>query len=259
VKGGVTIIMSQDTTLAGQSSSVESGVMNINGPNVNIYGGTIDGYRNSLSQSQLTANDTGGGGGAGLEINEGASNVNVVGVTSENNTGDGFIAYGGNAQPPITNINFKNDVAVNNVRDGITIDNANYTLTDQCVLNGNGLSNNEPNFYAANGYRVEPDPGNTAEFNVVEHSQAENNFGQGIMLTGDVSTAIWPTDPATANNNSALDNTVAGNVQGGVWVSAGADTVSGNAVTTTNASNGIEVEGGSLTGSGNTINGQNYD
>ena len=257
LKSGVTIQMDQGATLKAITSDTDGGsVLCVEGVNdVNIYGGTIEGDRSTHIGNWGECEY-----GIGIY---GASNVNVVGVTSKDNFGDGFCvdsfksdAQGANS----TNINFSNDVGINNRRDGLSIVGVNGMTVSNSVFSNNGGNDSiDPSVPAdpqlpMSGIDIEPDAGKTTVGITIQNSRFENNAtacdnvadngnGFGIRLTGGT---------GTDSGNKIINNIIDGNAKGGVGVWTGNQSISGNEIT--QDQNGYVVYGGSADGQ-DSVNG----
>jgi len=260
MKSGVTLQMSQGTVLHAQTTDSDNGAVVTIGDgvsNVNVYGGTIQGDR---------ATHQGNWGeclyGVGIY---GASNVNVVGVTSKDNFGDGFCIDRGKNNNS-SNIVLSNDVGINNRRDGLSVVGVDGAVIQNNVFDNNGGNDSiDPSVPACPqlpmcGIDVEPDPDKSTTNVIIRNNElnnngtacdnvADNGNGFGLHLTGAAS--------GTDTGNQVYGNVVENNAKGGIGVWKGNHTVSDNIIV--QDQNGLIIYNGSADGTGNTLNGAPSD
>jgi parallel beta-helix repeat protein len=249
MKSNVSLVMEQGAVLQAIPNTSESGciidIRDVN--NVNIYGGKLVGdYPQDPSLNGETM--------SGIDILGSSSNINIMGVESDENKGDGFDVAGNGS-----NITLAHDAATGNKRDGLSIEGGtNVTAEyDAFVSNGNSGSYDD-NVPAASrlpvsGIDIENQAGLSNNDITVENNLLADNGtpsidagtsnGWGIRVTG-----------SDGNNSQIIDNTITGNAGGGVGVWTG----SGNIVsdnTIESQSDPYTIFGGSASGSGNTLDG----
>src|SRR5579885_3429770 len=219
MKSGVTLQMEDGAVLKAIPSSSESGaIIDVKGVHdVNIYGGTLEGdrFQHQPSNRGETLN--------GVYVIA-SSNVNIVGVSSNHNFGDGFdVDYGS------SNINIIDSVASGNRRDGLSIEGVDGMKVEHSAFLNNGgpdsIDTDVPNAeqLPMSGIDVEPGGSEASRMKTVNVEISHNLLagngqgaikdsgnGFGLRLTGGSAT----TDQCDVENNTISDNAGGGI---GVW------------------------------------------
>ena len=250
MKDNVSLVMDKGTILQGHSNGAESGcIIDIrNANNVNIYGGKLVGdFGPGASHFGETMN--------GIDVLGTSSNIDIQGVESDNNKGDGFDINGKG-----DNIHLAHNVAIGNKRDALSIEGGNHVLVEYNAFLNTGTKDSYDNHFSGGLERlpnsaidVENNAGQSVNGAIIRNNllagagtkgiDENTSNGWGIRVTG--------TDD---NGTQVLDNTITGNVAGGVGVWSGSgNIVDGNVID--NQPNPYRLFGGSATGSNTTTGG----
>lgn len=250
MKSGVTLLMDKDTTLKAIPNADKSGciidVRNVN--NVNIYGGKLIGdYGPGASHSGETM--------SGISVLGSSSNIDIQGVESTKNKGDGFDIQGTG-----DNIHIAHCVADGNKRDGISVEGGTHVVLEYNALINSGTKDSydqdvpEAQRLPVSGIDIENSGGLSVDGAIVRNNLLAGNGTRGI---DENTTNGWGIRVTGNNdrNSQVVDNTIADNVAGGILVYSGSgNVISGNTILS--QPHAYEVQSGAqATGSGNTVDG----
>jgi len=206
--------------------------------NVNVIGGTLLG-------DKYTHTGTTGEMGLGIALTGDTNNVVIEGVTSMEMWGDGFFMTTTSTDQTNSNITMCNDIASDNRRQGMSIEQANGVKVMNSTFTG--TSGTAPQA----GIDIEPDTGETVNNVQITNSLFEYNNNSGIRM-------IQYTSGSTISNVLVNANYFSGNV-GGLTIynpSNGKITISNNTIEDSNVF-GVSFDWLS-TGSQNIVTGNTF-
>lgn len=253
MKDNVTLLMDKGTTLKAIASGAENGciidVRNVN--NVNIYGGKLVGdFGPGASHSGECM--------SGIDVLGTSSNIDIQGVESDYNKGDGFDIQGSGK-----NIHLAHNVALGNKRDGLSIEGGSNIVAEYNAFLQSGTADSydnevpEASRLPVSGIDIENSSGNSVDQVIIRNNlladngntniDADTSNGWGIRVTG-----------SAGKNSQVLDNTITGNAAGGVGVWSGTgNIVSGNVLS--KQPHAYQRFGGEASGSDNSLDGVPLD
>jgi hypothetical protein len=231
----VQLFMTPNTVLESEASDSPSGqIINIDGAtNSAVYGGVLNGNESGASANDPEYNH-------GIRIGGASSNITIQGVTSENNTGDGFyVAVSGQSD-----ITFNGDISDGNGRNGLSV----TSFSGDMEIENSTFEN-----IKSTGIDVEPNPGNTTTGIHIDNNIIKDN-GYGGLSFG----AEGGSGSASNYGNEVSGNTFSGMANGhNIYIGLGPQTITDNNVESADAI--IDDSGADNTITGNMVNGQTID
>lgn len=202
LKSNITMIMHGVTLKVIPNNKDHYTCLNIsNCQNVKIVGGTLLGERTQHTNSP-TYGDFGDQWGYGVAI-VGSSDIIIEDVRADNFTGDGFYVGADNTGLLSANVTFKDCIAHNNRRNGMSVTGLYTGTIENCTFRqSNG-------WLPEAGLDIEPNPGRTVDGLVIKDSKFLGNNSYGLLF-GSINAATRSGQNCVVTNNVARYNKSSG-------------------------------------------------